>query len=370
MRLFLFIALLSLKALNMSTPTIQTPAPTPAQSAQLNALDSRETSLIRERTDSENWEHRWHSGYTICLIVAALFGGLSILFQTWETSRAQAAKKNADDIAEIGRERHEIEKQISDLAIAEANAVGAEATAHANDAQERAKKLEQANIKLNTELEKARGETKKVQSDLEIQRGEVARVTAEAENAKKSAEDERIARLKLEEDISPRIVEQGNSSEELKQFHGMKYALKVVADADLETRRTVGQIRELLNMANWTEDKDLLSLAQAQQTDDGITIEFNPRIAAVEGNISPDAVTDVQAGTLKDILRRNKIQCWSYPRGLSNTKPGLPALSIIIHVGLKPLGTYFTDKRLNELPAGPGGNRIGGNALNPPAEDK
>jgi hypothetical protein len=48
-------------------------------------------------------------------------------FQTFETSKAREGKQISDNIAEIGSERHEIEKQVSDFSIAQAQSIGSQA---------------------------------------------------------------------------------------------------------------------------------------------------------------------------------------------------------------------------------------------------
>jgi hypothetical protein len=189
----------------------------------------------------------------------------------------------------------------------------------------------------------------------------VERETVREQAAELQIDSEKKKLLELEEAISPRVLEQSRSSEKLAKFKGMRYAIKVVDGADLETRFMAGQLRFMLNMAHWTEDPSMLSLGQYGPTDEeGITIEYNPRIAVMEGNVQPDAVTDDQASTLMDILRENKIKFWELARGLSTSKPGLPPSVIIIHVGLKPVRSYFINER--GIAPDSKGNKIGGNS--------
>ena len=192
-----------------------------------------------------------------------------------------------------------------------------------------------------------------------------AAATQKAADATIAADKERTARLQLEEDIAPRILEQFNSSEKLKPFRGLRYALKVVEGADLETRRTVGQIRIMLQMAEWKEDVSVAGLSNAPSVDEGIEVEYNPILAVLTRAIPPEDSADEAAVTLMQVLKDNKMRSTRWPRGLSITKPPLPGPMVIIHVGLKPLGEYFLQKRVNEGSRDKQGNSVLGNSQVP-----
>lgn len=175
-------------------------------------------------------------------------------------------------------------------------------------------------------------------------------------------EQERTARLNLEEDISPRILEQSTSSERLRGFPGTKFAIKIVDSPDLETRRTAGQIALMCNMAGWARDDSLAVLSTAPTLDEGLEVEFNARLGVLRG-MPPADSTDEVGTELLEIFRQNKIQAKMWPRALSTTMPPLPGHVIIIHVGLKPLGSYFVKRRTYPTSGNENGNKIFGNSL-------
>jgi hypothetical protein len=178
------------------------------------------------------------------------------------------------------------------------------------------------------------------------------------------AEKERTARLNLEEDISPRILEQSTSSERLRSFAGTKFAIKVVEGPDLETRRTAGQIALMCNMAGWTRDDSLAALSTLPAFEEGLEVEFNARLGVLRG-MPPANSTDEVGSALLEIFRQNKIQANMWPRALSTTMPPLPGQVIIIHVGLKPLSDYFLKVRIGTGGKDENGNSILGNSLIP-----
>ena len=201
----------------------------------------------------------------------------------------------------------------------------------------------------------------RVAAELAEQQERAANAEIAIANAHLAADKEREARLKLEEAISPRILEQAASAKTLGAFTGMRFAIKTVNGADLETRIFAGQIRVLLSMAHWTEDASLASLSIAKNTDEAVTVEYNSRLGVIERHTPAADSTDGEGVALLEIFQQNKIQSWMYPRGLSDTMPPLPGHTIIIDVGLKPIGTYFATERLQGAPEGVNGNKALGN---------
>lgn len=183
-------------ALTMSTPRTQTSAPTPAQEERLKALNSRASSLASEGAESDKWEKRWHKAYTLSLVFAAAAGVFSIFFQTFETSKAREGKQISDNIAEIGSERHEIEKQVSDFSIAQAQSIGSQADQKAQEAKERAGNVESANLRLRADLERATAESRAKQVELEKEQQKTAQAQKESADAQLSLKGyvERVAK--------------------------------------------------------------------------------------------------------------------------------------------------------------------------------
>jgi hypothetical protein len=204
----------------------------------------------------------------------------------------------------------------------------------------------------------------KAEAGTSLAKEEAAKSNKIAAEATETAEQERIARLKLEQDISPRILEQANSSKALRSFRGIQVAIVPVEGADLETRRTAGQIALMCQMSNWTMDENLARLSNAVFSGEGLEVEFNTN-PAISRSVSPDDSTFEAAGVLLDIFRTNKMPAMMWPRGLSTTMPALPEGVIIIHVGLKPLGNYFLQERTNSGPKDEHGNSVLGNEVSP-----
>jgi hypothetical protein len=177
----------------MSTPKIQMPAPTPAQSERLNALQSREASLTTERAASNTWENRWHRAYEWALVLTAVLGGFSILFQVFERKDILSGKRAEEAIAEVERQRHEIERQISDFAIAQAQSIGSEATAAAKVADQKAQEAQQKTEQLKLDSEELRKANLETEANLTRANAEIAAVNAK--------------RLELERSLAPRTFD-------------------------------------------------------------------------------------------------------------------------------------------------------------------
>jgi hypothetical protein len=65
----------------------------------------------------------------------------------------------------------------------------------------------------------------------------------------KDVETARQKNLELEDAVSPRVLEQFQSSNKLKSFSGTRYML--ISPADTESRRTAGQVRVIMEQAGW-----------------------------------------------------------------------------------------------------------------------
>jgi len=232
------------------------------------------------------------------------------------------------------------------------------------DALERAAKLENTTQALKTEAEVAKGEAAKSKQQLAA----VQEATAEAERgtaiaqaaaakagqgaavAKTRADEERMALLQLENDISPRLIDRPTRfSETMRTFKGIHFATIVINDADLETRLTARQLNELFTEAGWTLDPSLESLANAPAQEQGLLLEYNPNPAAFRDIPSNDG-TYKAAQAVFDVLQTNKMHVYMWPRGLSVTKPALPLGTLILHVGLKPAGRAPGEARSQRNP--------------------
>ncbi len=208
------------------------------------------------------------------------------------------------------------EKMVSEEKIADANAIGASAKADAAKAQE--------------EIAKAHVKTEELKRNNLVLESKV--------------EKERSSRIELEQAVSPRIMEQHNSSEALKVLTGVTAIITNIPD--LESQKMAGQLATTLNMAGWKiqfspyNPKDIYS--------DGVIIESNA------GTLPKEDISSKAAKLLLAQLKTNKIESRTMPT------TDLPLNTIIVKVGFKPY-TFFSDKM------SPGENiRIHGNIIMPP----
>jgi soluble cytochrome b562 len=155
---------------------------------------------------------------------------------------------------------------------------------------------------------------------------------SEVIKSKQDLEKEKIKRLELENAVSPRLMEQLKSSNNLKPFKGIKAIIKSIPD--IEAKRTAGQIAATLNMAGW--DIEFAPYNPKDIFQDGVIVERAVG-ARPENDISGPA-SDMLITQLQD----NNIE--------SHTMPAseLPINTIIVKVGFKPY-KYFTDKKVEEI---------------------
>jgi soluble cytochrome b562 len=147
-------------------------------------------------------------------------------------------------------------------------------------------------------------------------------------------EEERRARLEMEEAIAPRLMEQSKSSQNLKPFAGMRALIECVND--FEARRTAGQIALTLQMAGWTLNPYPFRVGVDESGFfDGVDVVSNTGPRA-EGDRSGEA-----AEVLVEQLKASKIQARRFPT------INLPFNTLRIRVGLRPI-TYFWPKEIKD----------------------
>lgn len=160
-------------------------------------------------------------------------------------AEAETAKKDAAE-ANKGVAKANLEIENAKKATAEANAVAKTAEEGAAKANERAEKLEQQNITLRTDLNKAGAEAN-------VEKQKVARMQIEVAEARtKQAEAERQL-LQLQERTTPRQLsgrQQRFLSNELKKYRGTPVAFTRIADA--EANAFGGRMLAALMMSGWT----------------------------------------------------------------------------------------------------------------------
>jgi multidrug efflux pump subunit AcrA (membrane-fusion protein) len=145
----------------------------------------------------------------------------------------------------IESKRRDIEKQVSDLAIAEAQAIGSQAEQKAQEADERAEKTAQENVELKASLSREAAESKARSEELRRQN-----LTTET-----TLESERSTRLQLEKSLAPRVlpyriyVDETTNVDDLRVFGAMDVSLQYVRDAEAE--RTAANLKYLFEKAGW-----------------------------------------------------------------------------------------------------------------------
>jgi hypothetical protein len=156
----------------------------------------------------------------------------------------------------------------------------------------------------------------------------IAAAQAEAAKANLRAEQEKLERIKLEEDLSPRLFKnQQDAVKRLSAFRGTSVALQYPLDP--ESKRTAEQIAFVLDGAGW-------KILPKINTDpnpifrEGITVG-----GAIEGGagvVPVDAILDTHSPGVALMEELNKT-------GLdAHTVPGIPREtgSVFVNVGIKP----------------------------------
>jgi hypothetical protein len=159
----------------------------------------------------------------------------------------------------------------------------------------------------------------------------IATLNAEVAKANEKAESERLERMTLEAELSPRKIEQRQSSIELEQFQGMSVVIESLAES--EPWRTAGQIAYVLDKAKWSVLPGMKRFLDATMFFDGVTVETNVGARPREDR-SQDA-----GDALVAVLTKNKIQAHRMP-----SRDNLPINTIKVRVGLKP-AEYFDRNR-------------------------
>src|SRR6266404_4597147 len=154
----------------------------------------------------------------------------------------------------------------------------------------------------------------------EAARTEAAKASDGAAAANLKAESLRKQNLELERALSPRILEQNLTAQQLASFSDV--AFLVISPSDFEPRRTAGQIRFMLAQAGWKRFTDAY-------TADGVFFD-GVIVHAIVGAISPRP--GEAADALVVVLNDNGIVA---KRGYPIRELGSSAILVV--VGPKPL---------------------------------
>jgi hypothetical protein len=217
-----------------------------------------------------------------------------------------------------------------------------------------------AEVKANSEEEIA---WVKADSDKQIAllTTQTAQADAEAAKANEKAESERLARIKLEADIAPRVVTTTDKEMgELSLFSGTRFLIQFEA-YDIEAHRLAGQIGNMLMKANW----NILGLTPINLGIPGIEMDnrgntiiygasgvrvYSKRTGEEERFTKDDNRWNDAAKIVTYHLNDNKIETYEYavrPQA-REFPPNFPDDAILIVVASKPQ-PYFTDKQLIEI---------------------
>ncbi|MGB6176294.1 MAG: hypothetical protein WBF43_08135 [Methylocella sp.] len=197
---------------------------------------------------------------------------------------------------------------------------------------------------------------------IKLQKAESEAANTRVHELEKESQELRAKNLLFEAAISPRILEQGLTAEELSRFAGLPFV--VVSPSDFEPKRTAGQIRFMLLQANWTRFVEPPRHPFAFP--DGVTVHVMGRISK-QDDPARDAAT-----ALVSILNDNGIQSTvGYPMFFlddhGNPIMPVPVPSptersnvLVVEVGPKPLPTSLQLKP-SDIPANARGVKIWGN---------
>lgn len=171
-----------------------------------------------------------------------------------------------------------------------------------------------------------------------------AKATERAAEANLKAENLHRQNLELEKAVSPRILEQNLTAQQLRPFSDVAYL--VISPPDFEPKRTAGQIRFMLWQAGWSRLAGTIEFPAAFF--DGVIVH------ATVGAISrrPGEAADA----LIAVLNNNGI--------VAKRGPSLRELGILVEVGPKPLPPSLQLKP-EGIPSDESGGRTYGNILEP-----
>jgi hypothetical protein len=129
MRLFLIFALslISLKASMPIKTQMPTATPNAAQSQELNSLNSEKTLLENQRIQLEGRQDRLHTTYIVLAFIAIGIAILSGLSQRRETQLSRQERPLVARLSAIERRLREMEKDVSDAALAATGVIAAQA---------------------------------------------------------------------------------------------------------------------------------------------------------------------------------------------------------------------------------------------------
>jgi hypothetical protein len=161
---------------------------------------------------------------------------------------------------------------------------------------------------------------------------ELSAASERAASLEKRAEELKSRNLALEEAISPRILEQVETSQKLKAFSDVSFQVK--SPTDFEPRRAAGQIRYILSKAGWM--KRILETSIRPDYFDGVHVRGwlgylnKPTIDPSERQGSQRSVA--AAAALVNVLNEAGIAA-----ALGPPDPDIGPYAVLVEVGPKPL---------------------------------
>ncbi|MGC1360947.1 MAG: hypothetical protein WA602_18015 [Silvibacterium sp.] len=239
--LLVFCLALSLMSLTHTTTTstpMPTAAPNSSQSKELNSLNSDKSSLESQRIELEKRQDFWHATYLTLAMLAVALGILSWLSQRFESKNAHVERPLTTRISKIDDRIREIEKEVSDAALAEMQS----AAAHIEHETEA---LKQRNLKTESALNAANV----------------------------SLEQERLKRLDLEKSLAPRILPYREYTDGTTNVDDLKACgpteVNIEFSRDAEAERAAYNLAFLFHKAGW----NVVSAAPASKVlFDGIAV--------------------------------------------------------------------------------------------------
>jgi len=324
MRFLLLLVLVSVTAPKMNTPKIQAPAPTPAQSERLKDLSSRENSLNTQRNDFNARENLWHNAYIWLGVCSLVLGGFSVLFQRLETRNVRSGRRVADDLTAVRDERHEIEKQIADFAIASAQTVASQAIDDSAKAFDSAGEANERAGLLEKEASEQRERAAKLEHD-----AEELRKQNDATEAK--LEGEKVKRVRLAVSLLPRqFLDQSGAIERIQSLNLKPHRVLLKYLDEAEPREFAGQIAFVFAQLRWPFSGKRL---HGTPTDPGVTVGPGSKVLAEMSKIIELEKTEAVAVAVSGILSEVGIDS-KYT--LNAADPDEDPSTLVIVVGANP----------------------------------
>jgi hypothetical protein len=334
MRCLLVLALSLVSLIPTATNSMQMPTATPdsSQSIELNSLNSEKTSLQKQRRDLEGRQDSWHTAYLWLAIVAVVLGAFSWISQRFESKNARQERPLTSRVSQIDERIREIEKLISDRALAETGAVAANATKDAGIANKAAGDANERAGKLEKEAGEERIRASNIEKDTALLKQQNLATESRLAEANQRLELERMTRLDLEASIAPRAFGPNIQIAPLKSYAGVEVIFECVPDMEAITAAKL--LSEVLMVAGWKQPAEIKILPLTPESLaglSGVTIYRYFRHLPVVEN-PHESMSSKAAEALESFLSDHDWRVMLY----DDTNDSVGPNEVKVHIGMKP----------------------------------